>query len=70
MPTGKPVHRGVTELARQMGVSHSHLSRVLSGKRKPGAGLYASLEALGIRFDRRGHVRPASVRRMAWPKCS
>lgn len=70
MPTGITINPGVTELAKQLGVSHAHLSRVLRGERGPGAGLRARLADLGLEFDRRGNVRRSSARRMPWLKSS
>lgn len=70
MPTGIPINPGVKGLARHLGVSHTHLSRVLCGERGPGPGLRARLSDLGIEFDRRGNVRRASIRRLTWPKSS
>lgn len=42
--------RGVAELARRVGRDHSHISRVLSGQRKPGKDLEKKLRRMGIRL--------------------
>jgi len=48
--TIKPVtlFRGVTRTARRVGVSQSHLSRVLRGERRAGKELERKLKKLGI----------------------
>ena len=43
--------RGVAELARRVGRSHTHVSRVLAGERKPGKELAKKLEALGVESE-------------------
>ena len=40
--------RGVARLARQLGRSHGHVSRILSGQRKPGKALRDRLARLGV----------------------
>ena len=40
--------RGVNATARRLGVSRTHLSRVLSGERRAGARLAAGLRRLGV----------------------
>ena len=40
--------RGLAKLARATGYTHSHLSRVLSGKRAPSAALARDLAVCGI----------------------
>jgi len=42
--------RGVTQAARRVGVSQSHLSRVLRGEREPGRDLERKLRKLGIKL--------------------
>lgn len=44
--------RGVVAAARKCGVSHGHLSRVLSGERVPGKELERKLKKMGIRLRR------------------
>ena len=44
--------RGVVAAARKCGVSHGHLSRVLSGERVPGKELKRKLRKMGIRMHR------------------
>ena len=43
--------RGVTRTARLVGVSQSHLSRVLRGERKAGPELEKKLKRMGIRLE-------------------
>lgn len=50
-------YRGVTKLARRLGVSQTHLSRVLAGERKPGAELAAALRRAGVEFGGGGEER-------------
>jgi transcriptional regulator with XRE-family HTH domain len=40
--------RGVSRLALAVGRNHSHISRVLSGERKPGKDLARRLARLGV----------------------
>jgi len=42
------VNRGVRAMARLVGVTPSHLSRVLSGERTPSARLQFALESRGV----------------------
>jgi len=44
------LYRGVSEVARRVGVSQSHLSRVLRGERKAGAELERRIRRLGLRI--------------------
>ncbi|MGI5869078.1 MAG: hypothetical protein ACOX9C_06520 [Kiritimatiellia bacterium] len=44
----KSVTVGVLHVARRLGVSKSHMSRVLAGKRHPGPELAARMKRLGI----------------------
>jgi transcriptional regulator with XRE-family HTH domain len=39
---------GVVALAKRLGRSHSHVSRILAGERKPGKKLGAKLAGLGV----------------------
>jgi transcriptional regulator with XRE-family HTH domain len=48
--------RGVTRTARLVGVSQSHLSRVLHGQRKPGKDLEKKLRRMGIRLGEEAAV--------------
>lgn len=43
--------RGVSRLALAVGRNHSHISRVLSGERKPGKDLARRLARLGVRVE-------------------
>ena len=53
------VRRGVRAMARQVGVTPSHLSRVLSGERRPSARLQLALETRGVTFRRAARKRRA-----------
>ena len=44
--------RGIARLARQLGRSHGHVSRILSGQRKPGKALRDRLAKLGVEVGR------------------
>lgn len=44
----KPRRRGVTALARRVGVTKGYMSLVLNGKMKPGAALVKKLARLGV----------------------
>jgi transcriptional regulator with XRE-family HTH domain len=55
----KTVRSGVRAMARQVGVTPSHLSRVLSGERTPSARLQLALETRGVSLGRRARKRRA-----------
>ena len=42
----------IARLARQLGRSHGHVSRILSGQRKPGKALRDRLAKLGVEVGR------------------
>jgi transcriptional regulator with XRE-family HTH domain len=48
--------RGVARLARLVGRDHSHITRVLSGERKPGRDLARKLARLGVRPEKEAVV--------------
>jgi len=54
------VRRGVRAMARQVGVSPGHLSRVLSGERTPSARLQLALESRGVMIGGHPKKRRAS----------
>ena len=45
------LYRGVSKVARRVGVTQSHLSRVLRGERKAGKELARKLEKLGVKLE-------------------
>ena len=48
--------RGVSRVARLVGVSQGHLSRVLRGERKPSRELARKLERMGVEIPKEGAV--------------
>lgn len=56
--------RGLGAAARQCGVSHTHLRKVLQGERKPSAELERKMRKLGLRPGEMGDV-PTQRRRGA-----
>ena len=53
----EPWERGVGALARSIGRSAGHISRVLAGKRKAGRALEMELRRRGISLPRKGAVK-------------
>lgn len=52
----RTVIRGITTTSKKVGCSPTHLSRVMSGVRIPGASLRKKLERIGIKFDEAGRA--------------
>lgn len=57
----RTVFVGVTDYARKLGVSHTHLRHILNGDRKAGTELRKKLEAEGYTFNAKGRIEGTGV---------